>query len=338
MRCGHMLNVAFEPDVVNYAEDYEISQMFSPRFRNFATTLADRLIEAFDLHDRDILEIGGGKGDFLELICERGGNRGVSIDPSYSAPARRVGESGSMEFLQEYYGEQHFDLRADFIICRHTLEHIWDVTPFVSMIRRAIGARSTPVYFEVPNAAFMMREQLISDVVYPHCSYFTSSSLLRLFSAAGFSVQYIHEAFEGQFLSVGVLPSSHRSSNRPPRHTDVPDVVMSFGKAFSQKIEDWARLLDRLESKNTRAVVWGAGAKAVTFLNMTSRSDVVPYVVDISPRKIGRHISGTGQEIVAPEFLASYQPDVVMIVNGIYEQEIRQEASALGVSPEYVLV
>jgi hypothetical protein len=47
---------------------------------------------------------------------------------------------------------------------------------------------------------------------------------------------------------------------------------------------------------------------------------------------------GTGQEIVAPSFLADYRPDLVIAMNPIYLAEIRRDLDALGVGCELVAV
>ena len=70
-------------ELADYEEEYENSQMFSPRFRQYAEELSDQLIATYDLHHKHIVEIGGGKGDFLRIICDRGNNVGVSFGPSY---------------------------------------------------------------------------------------------------------------------------------------------------------------------------------------------------------------------------------------------------------------
>jgi hypothetical protein len=81
-------------------------------------------------------------------------------------------------------------------------------------------------------------------------------------------------------------------------------------------------------------VLWGAGSKGVSFLStLDLTTDDVPYVVDLNPHKIGTFIAGTGQEIVAPDFLSDFRPDVVIIMNPVYRQEITQKLAALGLSP-----
>jgi hypothetical protein len=60
--------------------------------------------------------------------------------------------------------------------------------------------------------------------------------------------------------------------------------------------------------------------------------------VDLNPRKQGMYIAGVGQKIVYPEFLQDYQPEIIIIMNPIYEQEIRQLTDNLGLKPELILV
>jgi hypothetical protein len=86
-----------------------------------------------------------------------------------------------------------------------------------------------------------------------------------------------------------------------------------------------------------RTVVWGAGSKGVTFLNILPNSHQISYVVDINPRKHGMFVAGSGQKIVPPSFLVEYRPDVVVVMNAIYIDEIRRTMEDLGLSVEYVV-
>ena len=56
----------------------------------------------------------------------------------------------------------------------------------------------------------------------------------------------------------------------------------------------------------------------------------IGYLVDINPHRKGRFVPGTGKEIVGPEFLAEYQPDLVIAMNPIYRAEIARDLERLG--------
>jgi hypothetical protein len=72
----------------------------------------------------------------------------------------------------------------------------------------------------------------------------------------------------------------------------------------------------------------------VAFLTTLDVRDGVDYAVDVNPRRSGTFIAGTGQQIVAPEFLAQYRPDVVIVMSPIYLPEIRAQLDRLGVRPQ----
>jgi hypothetical protein len=86
-------------------------------------------------------------------------------------------------------------------------------------------------------------------------------------------------------------------------------------------------------------VIWGAGAKAVAFLNMLNiQSDQIEYVVDINAKKHGAYIPGTAQKIMAPEFLSQYHPDAIIVMNPEYLSEIRSVIKGMGISAKLSVV
>jgi 2-polyprenyl-3-methyl-5-hydroxy-6-metoxy-1,4-benzoquinol methylase len=340
---GHLFNTAFDPRLMEYTQTYENSLHFSPRFQRYADALARRLIDTYDLRGKDIIEIGSGKGEFLHLICSLGGNRGTGFDPSYEPDQDDTTGNGSVRFVQDFYSEQYADHRADFICCRHVLEHIEQPRDFIASVRRSIGDRhNTVVYFEVPNAAYTLCDLGIWDLIYEHYSYFSAQSLARLFVECGFEVRHVAEAYGGQFLGIEAVPAESKpSAGAWAAWSDARELtayVDAFARQYREKVAAWQQRLDTIARDNRRAVIWGGGSKGVTFLNTLKAFDQVSYVVDINPRKQGKHVAGTGQRLVAPEFLRDYQPDTVIIMNPIYRQEIQQITANLGLTPEFLVV
>ncbi len=72
-------------------------------------------------------------------------------------------------------------------------------------------------------------------------------------------------------------------------------------------------------------------------MNILKTRGIIDYVVDINPRKAGKHVAGTGQTIVSPEFLTTYQPDVVVLMNANYQQEIGQQLAHLGINADIMV-
>lgn len=340
--CGFITNVSFSTILLKYAQNYENSLHYSPRFQDYAQSLAGQLVKRHNLHDKDIIGIGSGKGDFLLLLCELGNNRAVGFDPSYVPPKDHSQVKERVKFIQDFYSERYTDYQGDLICCRHVLEHIHNPKDLLNPLRRAIGDQlNTAIYFEVPNALHTFRNLAIWDILYEHCSYFTPVSLAHTFSSCGFSVCELTEQFDGQFLSLEALPTEgvvDETDEQLGKVKQLASDITSFAANFQNKVKSWRSELEQIKGKGQRAVVWGAGSKGVTFLNVLNIQDQIEYVVDINPRKQGMYIAGTGQQIVPPEFLRNYQPDVVIVMNPIYKSEIQQFTATLDLTAKLVCV
>lgn len=338
--CGFITNLAFEPFRLQYTQEYDNTLHFSPFFQKYAHSVASRLIERYDLHNKTVIEIGCGKGDFLLLLCELGNNRGVGFDPSYEARNIDHQIAARITFIRGFYSRHHTSYQADLICCRYVLEHIENPAEFLTMIRNNIGDRSsTVVHFEVPNVLFILRNLSIWDIIYEHCSYFSPCSFARVFTSCGFDVYDLTETYEGQNLSIEALPSKNPPNSRHDYKSGLKELIhylTAFGNNYRTKLETWHHNLKRIEHAGKQAVVWGAGAKGVSFLNMLKIQDQIEYVVDINPNKKGNYIAGTGQKVVSPEFLQDYEPDVVIVMNPIYKSEIEQLIRRLGLITEFL--
>src|SRR5215469_2817091 len=340
--CGHLFNCNYDDDLVTYEVDYENSQIFSPRFRRYAEELADSLIARHDLRRKHIVEIGGGTGDFLRIICDRGDNLGVSIGPSYSAGKDRP---SNVRFIKDYYTAKYVDEPADIIICRHVLEHFWGVRDLVTTVREAADKRrDMAVYFEVPNGDFIFRERAFWEFHYQHVSYFTKASLTKLFTRCGFEVREVQELFEGRFLGIEVCAAAHDVAPNQSQSCEANGEQMtavscrSFGAACDTRFVRWQDQVKLLCGNGQRVLAWGAGAKAVTFLNIVDPAgDCITHIVDVSPRKTGRYVPGSGQEIVEPSALRELSPDVLILMNAVYRDEIRAAVRALGLDPIFLV-
>ena len=71
---------------------------------------------------KHIVEIGGGRGYFLRIICDRANNIDVSFGPSYK-PEPDDDIASNVRFATDYYTAKYSNGPANLIICRHVLEH-----------------------------------------------------------------------------------------------------------------------------------------------------------------------------------------------------------------------
>jgi hypothetical protein len=338
--CGFIQNGLFDPALLDYSQDYEESQGFSPTFAAFAQGLVDRLIELYGIRGKKVFEIGCGKGDFLSLICKSGDNQGLGIDPGFREG--RLAPDVDARVVQAFFTEPAVDLTGDLICCRHTLEHIQPVGDFVSLVHQSAAQQAgSVVFFEVPDTSRILIEGAFWDIYYEHCSYFTLGSLGRLFRATGFDPLSLRKGYDDQYLLLEARVRVDDSTGSFPGEDDLDEIrsgVRSFVDATHAAIASWEDRLEEANAAGKKVVIWGASSKGVAFLTSLRNGDTVEYAVDINPYKQGRFMPGAGQEIVGPDFLEDYRPDLVIPMNPIYLEEIRSDLMGRGLTPELLAV
>jgi SAM-dependent methyltransferase len=342
--CGFITNVAFDSRLQDYSGDYESTQAYSATFNRFHHNLAASLIDRYDLHQKDIIEIGCGQGEFLTMLCELGDNRGVGFDPAY---VRRNGDGRfgmkNISFIADYYSEKYTDFQGDFVCCKMTLEHIHNTAEFVSTIRRSVGDDLDKIiFFQVPNARYVFGDLAFWDIYYEHCSYFSQGAMARLFRRAGFDIINLWTDYDDQYLMIEARPGTGAPSFPLPQEDDLEATyqeVAHFAANYEPIQEKWRTDIAAMRAVGRRVVLWGGGSKAVSFLTTLGLGlDQIEYAVDINPNKTGTFLAGLGQETVAPEFLHSYKPDTVIIMNPIYREEITSILDEMGLAVEILTV
>ncbi|MGI9179352.1 MAG: class I SAM-dependent methyltransferase [Longimicrobiaceae bacterium] len=318
--CGFVSNRAFDLGKLSYGEAYDNTQDHSPAFGEHVEALLHRLLHEKGVQQCRIVEVGCGKGLFLRRLVKEGeGNRGYGFDPSYLGPLRDL--DGRLTFEKRYYGEEGTEVPADVVVCRHVIEHVPEPLVLLRSIRRALD--SSPharVFFETPCLEWILRNQVIWDFFYEHCSYFTANSLRTAFERSGFRVEEVRHVFGGQYLWLEAAVA-----DEPSEGTRQAGQVLQLAREFARREEEliasWHERINRAAERGNVAL-WGAGAKGVTFANLIDpdRQRVV-CVVDLNPVKQGRFLPGTGHPIVGYHQLPHYGVDVAVQMNPNYRDE-----------------
>lgn len=335
--CGFVFNHLYDRTIDYFTLGYEDQQGYSKTFMAFLGRIADDLIARHGLQGRTLLEIGCGKGDFLNLLATRAGARGIGIDPACE-PGRQP--NANLSFHREFYAARHGALGADFICCRHTLEHIADARGFMQALRDSIPAgRQPPLFLEVPEVGRILAVPAFWDIYYEHCSYFSAGSLARLLRRTGFEVTSLRLDYDDQYLLAEALPAAHTPAVGPawPQEASIADAlagVRRFQARIAEQLGGWRERLAAWRAQGRKVSIWGGGSKSVGFLTHFAGEGISDCVVDINPHMENNFIPGIGSRYVQPRHLVDERPDVVIIMNGVYREEIAAQLAAMGLSPE----
>ncbi|WP_421193221.1 NAD-dependent epimerase/dehydratase family protein [Aeromonas enteropelogenes] len=303
-------NASFDPSLIDYSKGYENSQAHSVRFVEHMKSVIELLKASFPKGSK-VVEVGCGKGDFLEMLNRDGYFNVSGYDSSYN---------GSNPLVERRYLDSLDRLDSDLVILRHVLEHIPRPHEFLSMLKDVFG--NAYIYIEVPNFDWIVCNETFFDITYEHVNYFSQRSLKYLFSSniisdgLMFDEQYQYVISKLEHLSID-FKSHYRSEGWS---------WLSFTSLFPRVIETLHEL-DKL-SIGRAVFVWGASTKGCLFLAHCMAQNLlinqVKFAVDQNPNKFGKFLPGTCIPIKGKEDFVSQvrDGDMLVICNSAYREEI----------------
>lgn len=297
---GLVYNAAFDPTRIAYGEHYQNEQACSGAFRGHLADVA-RILEQHGACERQVLEIGCGKGFFLEYLLDRG-VRIVGVDPAY--------EGTNPNVLKTHFAPG-LGISGDLVVLRHVLEHIPNPASFLAMIADANRGRGA-IYIEVPCFDWICERRAWFDIFYEHVNYFRLSDFGRMFgrvldSGRVFGGQYIYVVAD---LSTVQVPRADNGAA-----VTAPDFHHVREACFARVRDNAPR----------GSAIWGGASKGVIFSIYMQRAGLpVNAVIDINPAKQGRYLPISGVEVLSPELGCAQlrDGDTVFVMNSNYMDEI----------------
>ncbi len=319
--CGFIFNQAFDINLLSYGEQYDNTQTCSPYFENYLSELVQYLVFEKNVQNLSVVEVGCGKGLFLRKLVEveQCGNQGYGFDPSYVGQETDL--NGRLKFEKRYYDSDCAKIAADVVISRHVIEHIPNPVLLLKSIRQAlVNSSQARVFFETPCVEWILRNQVIWDFFYEHCSYFTAQSLTTAFEVAGFNVESVRHVFQGQYLWLEATIPPEETPVRKNPHS-IPQLAQQFAKSERQLKEEWALKIKRLTEQG-KIALWGAGAKGVTFANLIDpQCQLIDCIIDLNPNKQGKYIPGTGHRVISYQDIVNQDVSSAVLMNPNYYEE-----------------
>ncbi len=301
VRCNKtniIYNIEFNPELMVYNNQYQNEQNHSQFFKSYLLEILDLIKSKFNRAEK-IVEIGCGKGYFIELLREHGFNA-IGFDPAY--------EGESPYIYKSYFNGSNLDIHADVIILRHVLEHIINPFEFIHKVAKSNNYMGR-IYIEVPDFEWIVNKGAFWDIFYEHCNYFTKESL-----SSFFNFSETGNIFNGQyFYLIADLSKLRNKLQTTIKSADFKYNFFSHLKHYKEFIK----------SDNNLAI-WGAGAKGCTFCNIIdSTREKIKCVVDINPKKQNKYIAKTAHKIIPPELINDHYIDSIIIMNENYLNEIK---------------
>ncbi len=326
-----------------FNEDYAYFSSMSQSWLAHAEAYSKAMMKRFALDDAaKVVEVASNDGYLLRNF-QAAGVPNIGIEPTLACAeaARAIGIETFVEFFGKEYAtelvaEGH---AADLTAANNVLAHVPDINDFVSGFTTILKPTGVAT-FEFPHLLRQVQEKQFDTVYHEHFSYLSLTAVSTVFEANGLSVFDVEEIpTHGGSLRV----FAQRSDSQTHTRTAAVDRVLkeeddagvsgiefydSFQSVAETIKDDFVRFLIDAKLRNKTVVAYGAAAKGNTLMNFAGiRGDLISYVVDRSPMKVGRYMPGSRIPITSEPKIQETRPDYVVILPWNIAEEVSTQLS-----------
>ena len=300
--CG-LIQLKNEP--VSYYKDVITAASLSEGSKENLVNEWRPFIEKYNILGKDAIEVGAGKGDFLEVL-ERLDVNAYGIE--HSLENIEECKKKKLKVERAYLTELPEDCNKKYslVVCNNFLEHQPETKNYLSCLRDLVSDDGV-IYISVPNVDYLLEKKCLYEFVADHLVYFTEKTLRKAMEINGFSILEAYKKNNGNDLVLIAKPETR--INIDGAIETVSDIVKSIQKEVN---------------KHKNVAIWSAGHRALALMAI-AKLEQIKYVIDSATFKQGKFTPILHKKIISPEDFISTNCDllIIMLPGNYAEQVIR---------------
>lgn len=289
--------VPYYRDVIRAGVGSTIRELRIKQYRYF--------IEKYHLTETRIIEVGCGRGEFLEMLAGFPVQAfGIEHSKRLVQLAREKGLNVSQGFAENEMtrlGEEAFDAFLSF----NFLEHQPDPNGMMRCIYRNLKDGGYGL-ITVPSFEYILDNCSFYELLRDHIANYTQDTLKFLMEKNGFRV------LESSVVNRDTLMVIVQKKGM----TD----TAGLKKNYETLKEQFRAFFEKRAGK--KIAVWGAGHQGLTTLSTMHAEEHVRYIIDSAPFKQGKYAPACGLPVVSPQHFFEEPADTILIIAPGYTEEI----------------
>lgn len=337
------LSVVIDPEKMFSYYTYRSS--VNAGYVKHCSEMAVQLRNKFNLtKDSFHIDIAGNDGTLLKQFRDVIGLKVLNIDPATNLVA--IAEAMGIESIADFFGPEAAQMvlrkyePADIITATNVFAHVDNVREFINCAKTLLKPDGI-VVLEFPYLVDFIENFEFDTIYFEHLSYFSILPLMRLCGESGMKIisvekQKIHGgtvrvtiAREQSIITVEKSVSDFTNNelklgyNKIEKYTGWVASIRSIINTFSMQVLE-------LKKQGFKIAAFAASAKGNTLLNSADmNTDIIHYIADETPEKIGKFSPLTGIPIVNKQMLIKDPPDYLIILSWNFKDEIIEKVSRI---------
>ena len=262
-------------------------------------------ITQYNLQGKKLLEIGCGKGEFIDIMSAQPVEvHGVEFEVDSVETCHRKGQHVTRMFMDDSVSLEDGPYDGFYVL--NFLEHIPDLKSFLLGISNNLKEGAVGLV-EVPNFDMILQAGLFSEVIRDHIHYFTQQSLRNTMETNGFEIVSLDVIWQDYIISAVV---------RKRERYDL-SAFLKMRSALKLQLDEYIKRFPQ-----GQVAVWGAGHQSLAILSLAALAGKIAYVVDSAEFKQNHYTPASHIPIVSPTFLKEKPVEAVIVIAGSYSAEV----------------
>lgn len=297
---------------------------------NHFAEMGQEIVDAFAAQGKLVVEFGCNDGILIRPLRQAGA-LAVGIDPS--DVALRASQEQGWTLIQDYFNETVASQvhgkygQARIVVGNNVFAHVDDIHAIVRGVTALLEDEGVYI-FEVHYQGDLINTVQFDTVYHEHICYYSLTALAKLLSQHDLKVIDVRR-ISIHAGSIRVMVAREISS-RPisQRVTEMLEAEKKldmdrFVRQVHARRASMQKLIGDLHKAGRRVVAYGAAGRMTIMLNYCNLgSDLIEYVLDMSPLRHGKIVPGILIPIVPPQVFHDALPDYAIMTAWNYEPEI----------------
>lgn len=286
-----------------------------------------------------VVDIGSNDGVLLKPF-KKIGAKVLGIDPAKNIA--KIANSQGIETIADFFSSNKVPSlikkygKAGIITSNNTLAHTDELHDIFEGVKEFLDKNGVFV-FEVQYLADLLAHNEFDNTYHEHICFHAITPLSYLLKMHTMEIiDIIHTDTHGGGIMVFAThaPSTLRISKTVGQYLENEKKLglnkLSTYKKFAKRPplvkKKLTKMLKNLKKKGKKITAYGASAKATTLLQFCGIGpELIDYITDTAPSKIGKYTPGTHIPIVPEEVLKKQTPDYILITAWNYANHIMEK-------------
>ena len=327
-----------------FNEEYAYFSSTSQTWLDHAKNYVSEMCKRFKISKTSfVIEVASNDGYLLKNFLDKK-IPCLGIEPT--ASTAKVSADLGIDTLVQFYGvETALEVykkhgAADLITCNNVYAHVPDINDFTKALEISLSENGV-VTIEFPHLQNLIELDQFDTIYHEHFSYLSVGVVQKIFAAHNLRIFDV-DKLTTHGGSVRVYGCKDKAVHECSDNVNaIIDEEIKHGlfnlstfENFSNRATNiklrFLEFLIKAHEEEKTVCGYGAAAKGNTLINFAGvKPDLLPFVGDAAPSKIGKYLPGSRIPIVPPHVLEDMKPDYIIIFPWNITAEVKTQFAGL---------